>query len=165
MNVLLALGTSFFLLVSDRLLGAEEFADELLPEKMKVPALSKFSAKDYFLALPGKVLPLLGEEKAAALAKGGIIQWGAGWEATVTWDGGNMTTAARVVAYTREYRPILDVIYSKRNPGMSLKWDHERYLCVRLAKGWRVVRVSLGKDPQLDKLNKWDDLGDAGKGP
>jgi hypothetical protein len=152
-----------FLVVSQATIADEEMSDQMLPVEMRTPADSMLEPIDFFLALPEKVLPLSIKERAEALKEEKIRQWGREWDSVVTWNEGiHASVATRVIAYTADHRPVLDVIYSWKNPGMILKFHHYRYHCTRLAGGWLVERVSLGSDVNLDSLFKWGQLGPPG---
>ncbi|SHJ66747.1 hypothetical protein SAMN02745181_2306 [Rubritalea squalenifaciens DSM 18772] len=123
---------------------AEEIADSSLPESMEEPAYSKLTEMDFFMALPKKVLPIGKESRLLAKKNGEITREVENGTVTINWkhfrDHGTFTIM-KVIGFTADYRPILEVRHSITNPGMVGTNPSYLYRLTRLAKGWQLERL------------------------
>lgn len=123
---------------------AEEIPDSSLPETMDEPALSKLTEMDFFMALPQKVLPPGKESRLFAKQNGEITSEVKDGSLTIIWKHfreRKTFTVMKLIGYTAEYRPVLEVRYSITNPGMIGPDPSYLYKVTRLAKGWQLERL------------------------
>lgn len=113
--------------------------DRSLPE-----VLTSEKTLALFLLLPKKVLPLSNALRKLALADEEIKCITKDKQITVQWRSSPTSengTEMHCIGYSLDQEPIVEVVYSWRNPGMILKSHSYTYQLTRKTNGWLIKRI------------------------